>query len=58
MNTGTVKPKGGSEKINVRMRLLRISTVILCIVRECILNKMTLKLLNSSTAILRRSSPR
>ena len=57
MNTGTVKPKGEPKNVNVRMWLLCISTVILHIVRECIFTKMTLKLLNSSTAILKRSSP-
>ena len=58
MITGTLKPKGEPEKLNVRMWLLYTSAVILCIVRECIFTKMTLKLLNSSTAILKRSGPR
>ena len=52
MNTGTVKPKRKPEKVTVRMWLLHISTIILCIVRECIFTRMTLKLLDSSTAIL------
>jgi len=55
MNMGTVKPKREPEKVNVRMWLLHISAIILCIVRECIFTKITLKLLNSSTAVLKRS---